>query len=147
MTKHTISPADSKTPLHYYIYTLSNPVNNALLYVGCTVNLKSRYNDHMSNHSERLPMKRKEYIDDLKAEGIQLVMEVIDEIDSNNSRYVYQIELAWIRIMELRCGELLNEHTGSEIRNEQEAFDRIARFKELNRMALANPTRQIKLRY
>lgn len=147
VTKHSIPPADSKVPLHYYIYTLTNPANNTVFYVGCTVNLKSRLNDHISNHNPRLALKRREYIDDLKAEGITPVMDVIDEVDSNNSRYVYRIELAWVRLMELRVGNLLNEYGGVYIGSESEALNMIAHYKELNQKALANPTRQIKLQY
>lgn len=131
----------------YYIYTLTNPLINELFYVGCTVNPKQRFWEHIANRNLKDTLKKREYFSELEANGIKPIMQIVDQIESTNHGYISKMEIAWIRIMQLRHGTLINTIDGKEIQDEQEAFEIIAHYKELNNKALQNVNRKIKLSY
>lgn len=74
----------------YYIYTLSCPIDNEVKYVGCTKNLQTRYNVHVSASSANKRMEP--WLIGLKEQGIKPVLGVYSETDDHNEAIKKEIE-------------------------------------------------------
>ncbi len=106
-----------------YIYTLKDPRDNKVCYVGRTVNLDNRFNQHMHDHPYHYGRFRR-WRDKLKSEGLVPVMSIIDECDSELAK---NREMFWIgRFSEI--SPLVNvqyppneelEHVGSRVTKNQ----------------------------
>ncbi len=75
-----------------YIYTLKDPRDDKVCYVGRTVNLDNRYNQHMHDHPYFYGRFRR-WRDKLKSEGLVPVMSIIDECDTE---LAVDREMFWI---------------------------------------------------
>lgn len=88
----------------YYIYTLSNPKNNDVFYVGCTIHPKRREFQHHDlnrvSHFDRIvPSKwtpaKEAYIITHK---IKPVFEILDQVETDNREEAIKIEEMWISL-------------------------------------------------
>ena len=129
--KHTSDSAKKPTPKTFYIYTLTDPRDNVVFYVGITVNVRQRYEDHLHNSLQALNILKYDLIAEMKANNVKPVITVIDSMTTTNSLYAFQVEGAWTRLMQIRLGTLLNIRNIDDTRTEQEALDAIAHFKSL----------------
>jgi len=62
-----------------YIYTLTDPTNNMIRYVGKTNNPKQRYSAHL-NGARKHQAHKKNWIEKLKKEGLKPIFEIVDEV-------------------------------------------------------------------
>lgn len=80
------------TCLMYSVYTLSDPRTNEVRYVGCTLDVKRRFNDHMRNQEGN--SRKRAWIDELKAQGLQPVLFVLE--DELKEAEAFNHEAYWI---------------------------------------------------
>jgi len=132
---------------HYIIYSLTDPRNNVLFYVGITSRPKERLNEHVLNLVVKATDIKKAYFAELRSANVIPIMECIDEITTSHSRYAYRLERAWIRIMSWKHDTLINTNIANDIRDLQQALDLIAHTKWLNQKAIENPNGEIRLGY
>jgi hypothetical protein len=123
----------------YIIYTLTDPRNNAVFYVGLTQNEKSRYAQHLYGKpkprgfgliSDAMP--KYEYIQAMRREGYKPIMMLIDDIATEWGPLAHDIEDLWVGIYTLRGCNLFNivsRYSGNTI---EELHASIARLKYLN---------------
>jgi hypothetical protein len=76
-----------------YIYTLSDPSNMEVRYIGKTGNIKNRYISHISN-SKHLTSYLGNWIKHLLNKGLKPVINIIEECDESNwiEREIYHIK-------------------------------------------------------
>lgn len=96
----------------YYIYTLIDPIDKKIKYVGKTKDLKDRLQRHMSpvNLKELWTSKNK-WLLYLKNQKLKPIMEVIDEGDSEN---IDDLEKYWISQFKQWGFKLKNETEGGD---------------------------------
>lgn len=99
--------------MKYYIYTLTNPLNGEIFYVGKTVNMETRYRQHLNfNFADK----------NLKNEVIKFVLEqsavpIIEELDCvdcvyrEDEDYVNELEIYWIHQLRAWGMPLKNKHS------------------------------------
>jgi len=89
-----------------FIYTLSDPRDGQIRYVGKSVDIKQRMFDHLR---EKKRTKKNHWIIGLQSEGLKPIMEVIEE--SNDSDW-QEAERFWITILRFYGFRLLNIESG-----------------------------------
>lgn len=78
----------------YYIYTLSDPIDGEIKYIGKTNNLKNRLWRHISPcHLKSSWIPKNKWVLWLKNQGLRPIIEVLDEGDENN---IDDLERYWI---------------------------------------------------
>jgi hypothetical protein len=92
-----------------YIYTLSDPRTNQVRYVGKTVNPKQRKHNH-SNIARDKNTHKRNWINQLKKEGIKPVFEIIDEVTEDWKFW----ERYWIQQFKIWGFSLTNTTLGGE---------------------------------
>lgn len=77
-----------------YIYTLSDPITNKVMYIGKTNNIDDRFKRHISDYylNESNSNKNK-WIKKLKSENKLPIMEILDQ---GESEIIYDLEIYWI---------------------------------------------------
>jgi excinuclease UvrABC nuclease subunit len=65
-----------------YIYTLSDPINNEVRYVGKSDNIEKRYKKHITEYRNRT--HKEQWIKGLKDLGYFPILEIIDYVPKNN---------------------------------------------------------------
>ncbi len=95
--------------MNVYIYTLTCPITNKIMYIGKTINLKERLSGHFK---EKKNNKNKiEWIKNLRIKGLKPIIEILDEVDESN----WQIfEKYWIYQFKNWGFNLLNICEGGE---------------------------------
>lgn len=94
-----------------YIYTLSDPRTNSVRYVGRTKEPKTRYTAHITQHNDTA---RSAWIAELKADGLQPIMQIIDSSDDKVT--AREREQYWMNKFTDDGCELLNQ-TGAFIQH------------------------------
>jgi len=96
----------------YYIYTLSDPIDGEVKYVGKTKDLKDRMWRHMepSNLKNAWTSKTK-WILWLKKQGLKPIMDILDEGDANN---INDLERYWISQIKTWGYRLKNDTSGGQ---------------------------------
>lgn len=96
----------------FYIYTLTDPIDKQIKYVGKTKDTKDRLSRHLSpvNLKESWTSKNK-WLLWLKNQNLKPIMEVIDEGDSEN---IDDLEKYWISQFKTWGFKLKNETEGGE---------------------------------
>jgi hypothetical protein len=80
--------------MKYYIYTLTDPVDNLPKYIGKTKNLKDRLRKHLlPSYLTNIWLPKSKWIIYLKKNGLKPIMEILDEGDENN---INDLEIYWI---------------------------------------------------
>jgi len=97
----------------YYIYTLHNPYNGDVFYVGCTTNPEKRYQGHV-NHSVYDFTKRKAYILSLECDP---VMKIIEEVICDKLKSCI-VESYWIELFRNAGYPITNQKTPDWIKGE-----------------------------
>lgn len=93
-----------------YIYTLSDPRNNLVRYVGKTSNPKMRLQNHMNRkHNERT--HKRNWIESLKKNKLKPLFEIIDEVPINEWKFW---EKFWIQMMIVWGFDLVNHTCGGD---------------------------------
>ncbi len=93
-----------------YIYSLIDPRYNKVRYIGKTVNLKRRYEQHLYLFTGNNPRKER-WIQGLKNEGLKPEMVVIEECNESNWM---DSEKRWIAHYREICSDLTNIADGGE---------------------------------
>jgi group I intron endonuclease len=92
-----------------YIYTLSCPIRNEIMYIGKTINLKERL---IAHYKEKKCNKSKiEWVVNLREKGLKPIMEVLDEVYEHNWSIS---EKYWISQFKSWGFNLLNISEGGE---------------------------------
>src|SRR5690349_2495854 len=89
----------------YSIYTLSDPRDNSVRYVGITINIKQRKSGHLCTTSKSNP-DRNRWIENLKQLGTEPVFTVIDH--ATGLAEAQTKEQRWISVYQVRGYQLLN---------------------------------------
>lgn len=93
-----------------YIYTLSDPRNKLVRYVGKTKNTKMRLNNHMNRrHNDKT--HKTNWIESLKKMKTKPLFEIIDEVPVEEWKYW---EKFWIEMMIVWGFSLVNHTTGGD---------------------------------
>jgi hypothetical protein len=93
-----------------YIYTLSDPRNNLVRYVGKTNNPNMRLKNHLNRrHNERT--HKRNWIDSLKKNNLKPLFEIIDEVPINEWKFW---EKFWIQMMIVWGFDLVNHTSGGD---------------------------------
>lgn len=92
-----------------YIYTLEDPTNNEIKYVGVTKrSLKKRWYDHCSNYYlKKNNHKTATWIKSLKANNLKPIIKLLAIVDDDNR---YEEEIFYISLLK-SCGFNLKNHT------------------------------------
>lgn len=77
-----------------YIYTLSDPRNGNVRYVGKTINPRMRYGTHIVNHEHSEGGAKRAWISDLKSSGLAPQMIIIEEVEGREN--AADRELFWV---------------------------------------------------
>ena len=93
-----------------YIYTLSDPRDGKIRYVGKTKNLKQRRHNHLNNLHGKSTHKRN-WISSLKKENVLPIMEIIDEVDQSSWHFW---EKFWISQLKTWGFNLVNHTEGGD---------------------------------
>jgi hypothetical protein len=96
-----------------YIYTLRDPRNNAIKYVGMTVNrLKGRLHDHVKkSETAKRPTKTQVWIRELLSIELKPTIEPLFEIEASFT-LLGQLEAAWIKFVREAGWDLTNTAIG-----------------------------------
>ncbi len=84
--------------MRYSIYTLSNPITNAVFYVGKTVNIKTRFKSHLNIKDADNSMKN-QIIEFILHNSAMPIIEEIDYVDCvyrEDEDRVNELEVYWI---------------------------------------------------
>lgn len=79
----------------YCIYTLSDPHDGSIRYIGKTKNTANRFNAHMSAIQGEGSLSKRNWIKNLKSQGLKPVFSIIEE--SLTSEQACEREKYWIR--------------------------------------------------
>lgn len=84
--------------MRYSIYTLSNPLNGEIFYVGKTINIKTRFKSHLNIKDADNEMKNRiiEFILHNSAMPIIQELDYIDCIYREDEDEVHELEMYWI---------------------------------------------------
>lgn len=93
-----------------YIYTLSDPRNNEVRYVGKTFDLRQRFHDHTCNAKKF--NKRLSWIKSLKNQGILPKMEILETFENASDEEWAEAERFWISTLKLYGCRLTNMDSG-----------------------------------
>lgn len=80
----------------HYIYTISHPLTNEIVYVGCTSDFDSRVRTHINSRNNNTNISI--YINSLRNNWLLPKIEILEEVDET---FVFESELYWIR--QLKC--------------------------------------------
>lgn len=96
----------------YYIYTLSDPSDNEVKYVGKTKDLKDRLRRHMGPSSLKESWtKKNKWLKYLKNNNLIPIMEILDEGNSDN---IDALEIYWIEQLKTWGYKLKNDTKGGK---------------------------------
>lgn len=93
-----------------YIYALLDPETTNPRYIGQTINLKVRFNNHMHFADPNGSVKDK-WLHSLKSSGTKPIMVLVEE---TNDQDADNVELAWIKYFD-NCGFALTNTRRSQI--------------------------------
>jgi hypothetical protein len=98
--------------MEYFIYTLSDPIDKEIKYIGKTKNLKDRLQRHMNpcNLKQTWQSKTK-WLKYLKNNNLKPIMELLDQGDENN---IDDLEIYWISQFKSWGFKLKNETIGGQ---------------------------------
>jgi len=91
--------------VHTFIYTLTDPRDGLIRYVGKADNLKSRFQSHMKNENTR----KCGWIKSLKKQGLKPIIEAIDIVPINEWQFWEQY---WIQVTKSWGFDLYNGDNG-----------------------------------
>lgn len=94
-----------------FIYTLSDPNNGIVRYIGKTNNIKKRLQKHLSNNHLSSPTKKNNWIISLIRKDMIPIIEVLDEVDSNDIDFY---EVFYISLFKSWGFDLLNGTDGGD---------------------------------
>lgn len=94
-----------------YIYTISHPITNVIVYVGCTDFFDKRKAGHIN--SIKPLTKVSEYIIQLRTNYLYPKIEIIDEVDNDE---LFFWELFWIRVVKSWGYDLLNVYKNKPVK-------------------------------
>jgi len=94
----------------YYIYTLSDPRNNQVKYIGYSKNPKERYFNHLC--TTKLKTKKNSWIKSLKRKDLNPILDLLDECSSIEE--VHDLEVYWISQFKTWGFDLVNGTLGGE---------------------------------
>lgn len=98
--------------MKYYIYTLTDPIDNDIKYIGKTKDMKDRMRRHMGESNLKdLWIPKNKWIKWLKNQGLKPIMEMLDEGDENN---INSLEIYWICQFKTWGYKLKNRTNGGE---------------------------------
>lgn len=94
--RNAMSPLSTHAPQRYQVYSLVDPRDNRVYYVGQTANgLQFRLQDHLRRcHRDRT--KKAAWLRELRAVGLEPEIETL-EISSGSRAQAYVRESVWIR--------------------------------------------------
>jgi hypothetical protein len=98
--------------LIHYIYTLTDPIDNLVKYIGRTKNIKQRYYTHTKNSKDNTP--KNNWIKSLKNNELKPIIEILDEGDETN---IDDLEIYWISQFKTWGFDLKNWTSGGEFYN------------------------------
>ena len=92
----------------YQIYALIDPRDNAVRYVGLSIDADERLISHLHDPNANLPKTR--WVRELRQEGLSPIMQILETIEAgaNALSLACQRELDWINEMQRRGYSLLN---------------------------------------
>lgn len=94
----------------HYIYTLTDPTNREVYYVGKTVDTITRKSHHLNGHNGGKAGRKTA---GLLVQGIKPIFKVIDQIETYHVELALRYEACWRARLALRGTELANGwHTG-----------------------------------
>jgi len=103
---------DSASIKKYYIYTLTDPIDMGIKYVGKTKNLKNRLSRHMSQYSLKESWtKKNKWLLYLKNNNLKPLIEILDEGHIDN---IDDLEIYWISQLKAWGYKLKNETKGGK---------------------------------
>lgn len=94
-----------------YIYTLTDPRDNAVRYVGKTNNPRNRYQQHLTQFSNN--KEKDAWVQELCSTNLQPIMNIIEEIDDSRPRKEgaespWYTERCWIKHYLAQGAQLFN---------------------------------------
>lgn len=95
-----------------FVYAIKCPVLKRIIYVGATINTKTRFNAHRYG-SKRSVIGM--YIIDLKSKGMKVEFEILEEITLSHpcmTHELYTAEQNWIKTITDKGIDLLNQKYG-----------------------------------
>jgi hypothetical protein len=93
-----------------YIYTLEHPITEEIRYVGKTRNPKMRFHNHC-NRSHNKKSHKRNWINNLRKEGLKPVMKILDEVLESEWRFW---ERFWINQFRQWNFNLVNHTSGGD---------------------------------
>jgi len=102
---HKARKGSAKT---YQIYALIDPRNDAVRYVGISIDADERFISHLHDPNTNLPKTC--WIRELRQEGLSPIMQILETIEAGADALslAYQSELNWINEMQRQGYSLLN---------------------------------------
>lgn len=101
-----------------YIYTLADPRDGFVRYVGKTTNLNERYRCHV-NPAKSINDHRTNWLRSLRKSGLTPVMEVLEEIHSDDDSAWRDAERFWIESLRCLGCKLVNTQNGRRARQRE----------------------------
>lgn len=93
-----------------YIYSLSNPINNEVRYIGKSTNIENRYKQHIKKCQKEMTHKCS-WIKSLQTENLKPKIEVVDTVESNEWQFW---EKYWISQFKSWGFDLVNGTEGGD---------------------------------
>lgn len=97
--------------IDYIIYTLTNPIDGNIFYVGRTINMKNRFGTHCSERTQYENSKKWATIDFIKSNGMLPIIEEIDRITCKcleDEDLADELEIYWMFQLKTWGFELVN---------------------------------------
>lgn len=94
-----------------FIYTLTDPRNDKIRYVGKTNDLKGRYRAHCSSDYRKANLHRRNWVNSMKKDGVKPIMELLEVCDEFNWK---ECEVFWISQLKSWGFDLLNYTVGGD---------------------------------
>lgn len=95
--------------LQYHVYTLTNPIDNAVFYVGCSMDTRNRFYGHVADIAKRSGQKGVIVKRILKA-GLMPSLETIDTIFATDPKIAHYVEQYWILYLRAQGAVLVNRN-------------------------------------
>lgn len=100
----------TNTPVSTYIYCLKDPDSLIIKYIGKTINIRKRYNNHVCNYTGEKTLKNN-WVKGLKSNGKKPILEVIEKCNEDNW---IEREMYWIAYYKQLGYDLKNMTIGGE---------------------------------
>lgn len=121
--------------LLYHVYTLTNPIDDTVFYVGCSINTRNRLYSHVAEIQERSGKKGAVIKSILKA-GVMPRLDVVDSITAADPLIAHYVEQYWILHYRDAGATLVNKNDATPSWNKTPPYSTIEFIKSIGHLPL-----------